>query len=170
LLFHWPIKLSWEFVYTASGDNPAVLRGHLAGVHTSLTIVVITKNSLNYLKTGDKQTTCAQVKPDMDVQGHAGSLLNLTPLRGVISISYPLPVHTCHVDRLGEDILLSTACSVVFLYEVRVAGCIAQSCGCEENVYARAEDRFKVFSDKTAGLLGLHKVTLIVPEKTGNEM
>ncbi len=91
-------------------------------------------------------------------------------LSGVISLSNPLPVHTCHVDRLGEDILLSTACSVVFLYEVRVACCIAQRCGCQENIYARAEHVFKIFSDKTPHLLSFHKVTLVVPEKRGSEM
>lgn len=91
-------------------------------------------------------------------------------LSGVISLSNPLPVHTCHVDRLGEDILLSTACSVVFLNEVRVACCIAQRCGCQENIYARAEHVFKIFSDKTPHLLSFHKVTLVVPDKRGSEM
>lgn len=134
-------------------------------------VVVAMQNSLTDLskvilfRLSDQviQITFAQVNQ----RSPQGTFLELS---GVTSPSNPLPVHTCHVDRLGEDILLSTACSVVFLYEVSVARRITQCCGCQENVNARAEHIFKIFSDKTPHLLSLHKVTLIVSEKIRSEM
>lgn len=77
---------------------------------------------------------------------------------------------TCHVHRLGEDVILCTPCSVVFLYKVRVARSVAQCCGCEENIYTRAEHTLEILSDETPDLLSLHKVKLIVPVKTNSEI
>ncbi len=178
LLIGWftdPLKLNCKFVYAALGKNPAVLKGpDIAGGHMPFLVVVALTDLSKVnspVKSGDTNLICT-AKPDKPSRTRKGcnSMEPSLKLSGVISLSNPLPVHTCHVDRLGEDIFLSTACSVVFLYEVRVACCIAQRCGCQENIYARAEHVFKIFSDKTPRLLCFHKVTLVVPVKKGREM
>ena len=72
---------------------------------------------------------------------------------------------TCHVGRLGEDIFLCAACSVVFLREVRVPGCIGQSGGGQQHVNTWAEHLLEIIRYQPADFLGLYKVVLVAPGK-----
>lgn len=71
---------------------------------------------------------------------------------------------TCHIDRLGEDVVLCTACAIVFLDEVGVRHGVALCGGREEDVHARGEHAPEILRDQTPNLLSLHKVTLVVPK------
>lgn len=72
---------------------------------------------------------------------------------------------TCHVDRLGEDVFLCAASSVVFLCEVVVTGCVSQSGGRQQQVHTCAEHVLEIVCNKPADFLCLHKVVLVVPDK-----
>lgn len=72
---------------------------------------------------------------------------------------------TCHVDRLGEDVFLHAACSVVFLCEIRVTGRISESSGRQQHVHTWAEHMPEIIRDQPANSLSLYEVVLVVPGK-----
>lgn len=78
----------------------------------------------------------------------------------------PNPSSTCHVGRLGENILLCAACPIVFLCEVGVRGCISQSGGGQKHVHAWAKHPLEIIGDQSTDFLGLYEVVLEVPVET----
>lgn len=77
---YWSIKLSGEFVYIASGNNPAVLRGHLAEDHKPFMFVVIMQNSPNDLKSNVTNHICT----GKGRYGHAAPPYRHVILKGVL--------------------------------------------------------------------------------------